>query len=546
MATLYRKYRPQNWEEVVNQNHIKVTLTQEIAASRTAHAYLFSGPRGVGKTTIARVLAKSVNCENIQAGQYEPCGKCSSCREVTSGRDLDIIEIDAASHTGVDNVRENIIAAARISPSRGKYKVFIIDEVHMLSISAFNALLKILEEPPSSVIFVLCTTEVHKIPTTIISRCERFDFKRINVSDLVKKLTFIVRKENIKVDKKILEAIARHSEGHMRDAESLLGQVVAIGGAEISQTEADLVIPRSDINEVLNLLEALTRHDAASAIELVNKLIDEGLDLKRFLTDFLEMMRKLLLIKINPTLVDRLGLEMGEQLQSRLKTVSDSTSIPAVIRTIEEFQKAKNSLTSSFISQLPLEIAIVRLCSNEPESHPEPTRPIPPRAIAPEPNTAPRNITPAPNNTSGQVIRKEDIMSKWHEVLAKIKQYNHSLSFILRVCEPKTVNGNQLCLAFKYKFHNDRMKDMNIRTVIEKVLNEVYGQPLTIESVIDETITTPTDKPAPLAEIKIEPAIGTNEPVPEQGSGDKKDEPPKGDDNMIDNLLKTFGGKVIS
>ncbi|MCG2695410.1 DNA polymerase III subunit gamma/tau [Candidatus Parcubacteria bacterium] len=197
MATLYRKYRPQNFKEVVNQNHIKITLENEIKTGKTAHAYLFCGPRGVGKTTMARVMVKTVNCLNRKAADSDPCNECEICKDITAGRSLDIIEIDAASHTGVENVRENIIASARVAPSRCKYKVFIIDEAHMLSISAFNALLKIIEEPPAYVMFILCTTEVHKVPTTIISRCQRFDFKRIGVNDIVKKLNYIIKNEGI-------------------------------------------------------------------------------------------------------------------------------------------------------------------------------------------------------------------------------------------------------------------------------------------------------------------------------------------------------------
>ncbi len=269
MATLYRKYRPQNFSEVVGQNHIKLTLEHEITSGKIAQAYLFCGPRAVGKTTLARVFAKAVNCLKRKASEADPCNSCSSCEEITAGRALDIIEIDAASHTGVDNVRDNIIAQTRVAPANSKYKVFIIDEVHMLSISAFNALLKVIEEPPARVIFILCTTEVHKVPTTIISRCQRFDFKRISVSDIVKKLNYIIKAEDIKIDKSILEAIARQSGGHMRDAESLLGQVIAIGGKEVTQAEADLVIPRSDLGEVLNLIGFIEKKDAGSAIRLI-------------------------------------------------------------------------------------------------------------------------------------------------------------------------------------------------------------------------------------------------------------------------------------
>src|SRR3989339_1718223 len=281
MATLYRKYRPLTFKDLVGQNHIKTTLEYEVASGKIAHAYLFCGPRGIGKTTIARILAKSINCQNRKDKEYEPCDQCSSCLDVKNDKSLDIIEIDAASHTGVDNVRENIISASRIAPTSLKYKVFIIDEVHMLSNQAFSALLKILEEPPKNVLFILCTTEIHKIPATIISRCQRFDFRRLGTPDMMKKLKFIVNKEKIKIDDKILSAIARQSEGHMRDAESLLGQVVSIGGKEISAEEADLVIPRSDLGAALGLIGFLAKKDAGRAIELINKSAEEGVQLKR-------------------------------------------------------------------------------------------------------------------------------------------------------------------------------------------------------------------------------------------------------------------------
>mgnify|MGYP001294610995 CR=1 FL=1 len=190
-ATLYRKYRPQKFSDLVGQNHIKITLQNEIKTNKLAHAFIFAGPRGVGKTTTARILAKAINCQDNEKDQTEPCNSCSACQEITGSRALDVVEIDAASHTGVDNVRENIITTAKLSPARLKYRVFIIDEVHMLSISAFNALLKILEEPPKNVIFILATTEIHKVPVTIISRCQRFDFKRVSAKEIVNLLATI-------------------------------------------------------------------------------------------------------------------------------------------------------------------------------------------------------------------------------------------------------------------------------------------------------------------------------------------------------------------
>lgn len=528
MATLYRKYRPQNFEEVVGQNHIKITLANEIDSNKLAHAYIFCGPRAVGKTTLARVLAKAVNCEKLKEGSHEPCGKCQSCKEITDGRSLDIIEIDAASHTGVDNVRENIITQARVAPSRLKNKIFIIDEAHMLSSSAFNALLKVMEEPPKNVIFILCTTEIHKVPTTIISRCQRFDFKRININDIVKKLSFIAKSENIIIDKKILEAIARHSEGHLRDAESLLGQIVSIGGKEITKEEAELVIPQSDINEVINLIDYLSKKDAGSGITLINNLIDHGIDLKSFLNDAVEIARKILFAKINPSLSEKLSIEIGESLEIKLNETSKGLTVQYLVSIIELLTKAKNELKDSFIVQLPVELAIIKLCSGAnllPGANS--VSAIGQRAVLNQPlqNNTPR--TPLSANMNPKDI--ENFKSRWNEVLVKVKKYNHSLSFILRVCEPRNLNNNQLCLAFKYKFHKERVNDKNIKQIIEKVLHEVYDAPLTIEAVIDENLEVSNNVESPAA----------------ANAEAKKDDSGKGDD-MIDNLLKTFGGKVVN
>lgn len=563
MATLYRKYRPQNFEEVVGQSHIKLTLEHEIEADKLAHAYIFCGPRAVGKTTLARVLAKAINCTKRKSGTHEPCDKCEACIDIVGGRSLDIIEIDAASHTGVDNVRENIIAQARVVQSKLKYKVFIIDEVHMLSIFAFNALLKVLEEPPQNVVFILCTTEIHKVPTTIISRCQRFDFKRININDIVKKLNYIVKQEKIKIDKKILEGIARQSEGHMRDAESMLGQIVSIGGKEITQEEADLVIPRSDLGEVINLIDLLGKKDTSSCLGLINKLIDQGIDLKTFLNDLIEVLRKIMFAKINPVLSDKLGMELGESLEIKVNKVSKDLNLGQLVYFIEQFTKAKSELKESFIVQMPIELAIIRLCtginptttntinsieqniksfgsnpSNLAGRHGRPTiTSTPTQTIKSQPTATP---TPSIKAKDGKVatINREQILEKWNEVLAKVKKYNHSLSFILRVCEPRQMSGNQLCLAFKYKFHKDRVSDINIKSIIEKVITEVYNVPLTVEAIIDEGLE--------IGDSSKNSTPNGGQAVPTKNIETKGTETDKNNSGkMIDNLLKTFGGKVI-
>ncbi len=523
MATLYRKYRPQNFNEVVGQNHIKLTLEHEIESGKIAHAYLFCGPRAVGKTTMARVFAKAINCQNRKEGEFEPCNKCESCKDITEGRSMDIIEIDAASHTGVDNVRENIIASARVAPTREKFKVFIIDEVHMLSISAFNALLKIIEEPPKNVVFILCTTEIHKVPTTIISRCQRFDFKRISLLDVFKKLNYIAENEGVKVEKEILEAIARQSEGHMRDAESLFGQIISISGKKVSKEEALLVIPRNDLREVIGLIEFLSKKDAGGGIGLINKLVDEGIDLKIFVADLIDVLRKMLIAKVNPGLAEKLGIEFGESFEKKMSEIGRSLSVPELVIIAEKFLNVRENLKNASIIQLPIELALIEFCESKQPVRAESNRPSEkkPEAEAEE-NSRAEIISGVLN------IDHEQILEKWNEVLAKVKKYNHSLTFILRVCEPRDLKDNRLRLAFKYKFHKDRISEANIKILVEKVLREVYGASLAVEAIIDENLEIKTSEP-------------DQAPAPEE----KKEEEPEQGRNAIDNLLKTFGGRVV-
>ncbi len=564
MATLYRKYRPQTFAEAVGQNHIKLTLQSELSTGKVAHAYLFCGPRAVGKTTFARILAKSVNCLNRKDGEFEPCDKCSSCQEITAGRALDIIEIDAASNTGVDNVRDNVIASARVSPSKSKFKVFIIDEVHMLSISAFNALLKVLEEPPQRVIFVLCTTETHKVPATIISRCERFDFRRIGLSDAVKKLSRIVSEEKIKVDKEILESIARQSEGHMRDAESMLGQLVAIGGQEITREEADLVIPRSAISEIVRLLESLAKKDSSTAIALVNKLLDDGVDLEKFAMDAIELLRKVLIYKINPALGEKLGLDIGEAYELKVNEIKKELPVERITSILERMIKARIEMKNAFITQLPLEIAIAELCLENAPQRPFATPSIAPRVTPPSPSSftpstlqrpPAANIEPpkseaatpsqpsAPASFANSSVSASDFSGRWSEFLAKIKKNNHSLSFILKTCQPRGVDGAKVCMAFKYKFHQDRVNEAKMKEVIQNTLREVYNADLTFEAIIDENMEIEGGNGSSAAMAEVSPSSSEQVDAPPPVEEAAAVTPPAND--VMSNLLKTFGGKVV-
>jgi DNA polymerase-3 subunit gamma/tau len=292
---LARKWRPQVFEELVGQEHVTRTLQNAIAANRLAHAFLFTGPRGVGKTSAARILAKAMNC--LQGPTPKPCGQCENCQEIAGGSSIDVLEIDGASNTGVDNVRE-LRENVRYLPGRSKYKIYIIDEVHMLSTSAFNALLKTLEEPPPHVLFIFATTEPHKIPLTILSRCQRFDFKRIPVNLICDRLRAIVSAEGVKIDDDTLVLIAREAEGSMRDAQSLLDQAISYGGEEIEEADVLTLLGIADRKILFGLSAAIFQKDAKGCLSMVDELYRVGYDLGQFCKDFLNHFRDLLVVKL--------------------------------------------------------------------------------------------------------------------------------------------------------------------------------------------------------------------------------------------------------
>lgn len=362
--TLYRKYRPQQFKDVVGQNHINIILENEIILNKLAHAYLFSGPRGTGKTTMARIFAKSLNCQNRKNNSAEPCGICNSCKEIENGHSIDVIEIDAASHTGVDNVRENIIENSRFAPTYSPYKIFIIDEAHMLSIAAFNALLKTLEEPPSYVVFILATTEIHKMPATIVSRCQRFDFKKIPADILINRLKQLAAKENIKVSKDVLNVIAQHSDGCLRDAESLLGQVLTLsnGKKEITLDEASLVLPHTDIILVGDFVELLLKKDGRAALEFISKIVGEGLEVNEFFNDLIKFFRALIWYKIANDL-KFVSFVFDEGKRMNLLNLVNNKKTEELMNILEILLEKKALIGQTQIAELPLELAAIKICA---------------------------------------------------------------------------------------------------------------------------------------------------------------------------------------
>jgi DNA polymerase-3 subunit gamma/tau len=357
---LYRKYRPKNFKDVIGQEHVVQTLTNAISSGLISHAYLFCGPRGSGKTTIARLLAKALNCQGRKEGQFEPCNKCDSCTEINEGRSIDLIEIDAASNRGIDDMRE-LRDGIKFAPTKSKYKVFIIDESHQLTKEAANALLKTLEEPPAHAIFVLATTEIHKMISTIISRCQRFDFRKLTLLEIIKRLEIIAEKEGIKIEKTALELIAVNSEGSIRDAESLFDQAISFQGKDIKTEEIKSLLGLVEINLVVKLCDMISQKKTADAINFLNELADKGSDLQEFVKALVNYLRQMLILKIaGPESGVITGLTKDDFL--KLKSQSDVFSESEIKRIINLFLDAENQMRYSSIRQLPLELATIEAC----------------------------------------------------------------------------------------------------------------------------------------------------------------------------------------
>jgi DNA polymerase III subunit gamma/tau len=362
---LYRKYRPTDFSEVVGQSHVVKTLTNALSEGMVSHAYLFSGPRGTGKTTIARLLAKAVNCENRKEGEFESCNKCPSCLEIEKGRAIDLIEIDAASHRGIDEIRD-LKNGIRFAPSKLKYKVFIIDECHQLSKDAANALLKTLEEPPGHAIFILATTEAHKMIGTIVSRCQRFDFRKLRISEIIEKLKFIVKKEKIKIEDKALNLIALNSEGSVRDAEGFLDQVLTFSGEgkEIKTENIRELLGAVEVEIVGKFVDFIINKDSKGALDFLNETFNEGYDPQEFLSALINYLRQALLLKISLDFEDPFVSSLTDEEKERLKKQIESFSEKKIRDMLDLFLEAETKMRYSSIAQLPLELALVQAVEN--------------------------------------------------------------------------------------------------------------------------------------------------------------------------------------
>jgi DNA polymerase-3 subunit gamma/tau len=366
---LYRKYRPQTFAEITGQEHVVQTLSNAISDGMISHAYLFSGPKGSGKTTIARLLAKSANCQNRKEGQFEPCNKCSSCLDIMASRSMDLIEIDAASHRGIDEIRE-LRDGIKFAPAKEKYKVFILDEAHQLTKEAANAILKTLEEPPSHAIFILATTEAYKMIPTIISRCQRFDFRKLTAGEIIKRLEYVCQKEKAKIEKPALELIALNAGGSIRDGESLLDQALTFAGVQgregiVKTDDIKDFLGIADINQISQFVDFISVKNSSGAVNFLNQILETGKDPQEFARALIRYFRQALILKIDSSPENPLIIGFTKEEKEKILSQVQKFSQLELQNILNQFLTAENKMKYSPIPQLPLELAIVEIIHKE-------------------------------------------------------------------------------------------------------------------------------------------------------------------------------------
>ncbi len=515
---LYHKHRPQTFDTVIHQDHIISTLKNEVTGNKVAHAYLFSGPHGVGKTTTARILAKSLNCTNRKPTDANPCDNCDSCKDISSSRSIDVIEIDAASQTGVDNVRENIIENAQFKPTRSKYKIFIVDEVHMLSTAAFNALLKTLEEPPEHVVFILATTDAQKLPATVISRCQRFTFSRVPDETLKKHLSRIAGEEGVTIDEEILNAVVRKARGGARDAVSLLDQLIGLGQKKITLESASFVMPTTSNETQLRFLTHLVEKNTDAGLDDVQKLSEQGVYPHIFMEEIVQLLRLLMITSVDQKLAQKEAYLPDTDfaaLTALTKLITQKEIVQLTDRAIARMGEIK----SSPLPYLPLELLIVEWSSidavstqkppsnhtpsnlpNSSTSNPSPKnepniqksnlqssvlnpQPIASTPIQEIPATPAPISNPAPSDVDMVIVRKA-----WNALITEIEKTTPSLIFILKGAELISAKNGVLSISVGYSFHHDKVTQIANKKKIEEGLAAKLGFYLTLEVRVNENM----------------------------------------------------------
>ncbi|MCR4888330.1 MAG: DNA polymerase III subunit gamma/tau [Ruminococcus sp.] len=528
---LYRKWRPLTFDDVISQDHITDTLKNQLRNEKTAHAYLFTGSRGTGKTTCARILAKAVNCPNMKDGN--PCLECDICREADEGSLTDIIEIDAASNNGVGDIRD-LREGAVYSPERCKYKVYIIDEVHMLSLPAFNALLKIMEEPPEYVKFILATTEIHKVPATIASRCQRYDFRRIKPKDIASRLLYISSQEDISLTQDGADMIAKIADGGMRDAVSLLDQCSVcadnIDAAAVSNTAG--IAGRESLYEIL---EAVTDKDSAKALEVTDRLYNMSKDLTNLCEELILQLRNIMLIKVTPESAADIIIGMPEELD-KLRSIAEKSELPDIMNRIDLLQSCRERMMRVLNKRVEFEMSLIKVCGNQPavpvaaadnselldkiKQLENKIKAIPAGTSVPE--TESRNTRqvftaaspasdsePVPSaNVDIKTVREDELVpcERWNDIMEEFRSINPVVAGSLEGSTAAT-KGNVLCIFTPNRFFITLFKNSKENAVsLGKAIHNVLGQKYRITA----RCTTSLEETKNLAEQVIKKAINSN------------------------------------
>jgi DNA polymerase-3 subunit gamma/tau len=505
---LYRKWRSQTFEQVVGQEHVTTTLLNALREGRVAHAYLFAGPRGTGKTSTARILAKALNCNDED---NQPCNRCSHCTAINEGRMLDLIEIDAASNNSVDDVRE-LRDKVGFQPSESRYKIYIIDEVHMLSASAFNALLKTLEEPPPYVRFVLATTEPHRIPATVLSRCQRFDFRRIPVAEIAGHLKYIAAEEGFEVQDAAVFAIARSAQGCMRDAVSLLDQMTSYGAT--ASAEERQAISLEHVQQVLGsvasatvaaFVDALATKNVAAGLQLIHDLLLQGGSLNEFAAQVIEHLRGVMLVQMvgDGALLEDLAPDTVQTMQSQAKDLSK----PETLWAIRRFSEAMSELKGGFQPQLPLELALVEVIEGDQQkaAAPEHTQTLSQPAAATPPPAKKGAAQPASRAAKSPVAERKETTPLDAEATQRLREnWEGFLNTVRERCGPKeqaslrsirdlAIGGDSVAMAFgNNSFTLGVISEARTKDAISAILAEVLGQQVTIICHSGDKATIPT------------------------------------------------------
>lgn len=482
---LYREWRPKDFKELVGQEHVSITLENALKKGRVAHAYLFAGPRGTGKTSTARILAKAVNCQNHINGQ--PCNLCDNCKNINTGRSLDVIEIDAASNRGIDEIRD-IREKVNFAPTQGKYKVYIVDEVHMLTAEAFNALLKTLEDPPAHVIFILATTEIQKIPPTILSRCQRYDFKKISPGEMEERLKVILESNAITAEDGVLPLIIKKADGGLRDAISFLDQCLSYSQGEVTISTAYEVLGLVKSQVLFAITDAMIKRDVATLLSEINRVLEEGIEPIQVIRDMLEHFRNMVILlvcgsqtQLVLTADEEKNLYFEQGKSFGLEWLTRAVTYLAKIEVESRWRpNMRVVLETTLISFLFEDINYTKMQN---------TTQI--KTAAKENNITKETKHDIKNNESeseSESASINDVVGRWEHVMKKIKGSKKTVHAFLTVCEPKEISGNKIKLYFKsgYTFHKEKIEEPENIKLIKSVLTEVFGKEYGIECCLED------------------------------------------------------------